>query len=182
MAEKQQTKCRHMSGFNIAPRSAAEAKAMIGKSVMYLRSRDIEHSRGYLSPQFGVIAAVHGRNVAIDDPHNFVFTLTDIKEMVELKSYTCRLENPDDWKKFQFHCRGHGIVIRANRAAGDDGKIVEVIDSATSLEFISGALVEDMLEAMELSKVSELMKSSLKEGTLFDEVAVKSSPALSAGG
>jgi hypothetical protein len=167
MAEKHVQKCRLISGINIAPRTAADARALIGKSVMYLRNQDVDKSgRGHLSPQFGVIAAIHGRNVAMDEPNNFVFVLSDLKEMVELKSFTCSIESEADWNRFHNHCRAHGIVIRSRAAIGQDGEPTRDIASATAIEFVTGATIEDMLEAVSLAKSSDLMRATLKEGCL----------------
>jgi ribosomal protein L35AE/L33A len=71
-----------LSGENIKPHTTREARALIGKSVTYLRESDIDHSgRGHYFPQKGTVVAVHGRNLAINDPNNFV-AFSEIAEMV----------------------------------------------------------------------------------------------------
>lgn len=68
---------------DITPRTAAEARALIGVRVKYLRSRDIDKSgRGYYFPQEGVVAAVHRREMAINDPGNFCIDLGSLVVMV----------------------------------------------------------------------------------------------------
>lgn len=77
----------YLDGENISPRSPAEAKALIGKTVKYLQIQDIDKSgRGYFFPQQGKIVAVHGREIAIDDPNNFQIHLSHLQEMVEIES------------------------------------------------------------------------------------------------
>lgn len=74
--------CKYLTGENIAPRTSAEAKALIGKKVEYLQNRDIDKSgRGYFFPQTGVVRAVIRREIAIDDPTNFTISLSDLVEM-----------------------------------------------------------------------------------------------------
>lgn len=68
---------------NIRPRTAAEARKLIGKRVVYLQQRDIDKSgRGYFYPQYGVVAAVVGRQIAMNEPTNFVVHLANLIEMV----------------------------------------------------------------------------------------------------
>lgn len=82
-------KCKYLEGKNIAPKTAAQARALIGKRVQWLQDRDIDKSgRGYYFPQSGTIAAVHGRNVAVGDPNNFVIYLSDLREMILLPDAT----------------------------------------------------------------------------------------------
>lgn len=71
---------------NIRPQTAAEARKLIGKRVIYLQKRDIDKSgRGYFFPQHGVVAAVAGREIAMNEPTNFVVRLGDLVEMVEFE-------------------------------------------------------------------------------------------------
>lgn len=57
-----ENKC--LKGQNLVPRNVAEAKALIGKNVIYLRECDIDKSgRGYFFPKQGVVTGVHGRNI-----------------------------------------------------------------------------------------------------------------------
>ena len=75
-------KCRYLEGENIAPRSNAEARALVGKKVEYLQGRDIDRSgRGYFFPRIGVVAAVRGRDIAMDDSSNFCVHLNNLVEM-----------------------------------------------------------------------------------------------------
>jgi len=75
--------CIYLSGENIAPRTTAGAKSLIGLRVTYLMSSDIDKSgRGYVFPQHGVIAAVVRKEIAIDSPMNFVIDMGRLVEMV----------------------------------------------------------------------------------------------------
>lgn len=79
--------CRYLEGANIAPRSAAEARKLLGLRVTYLQKVDIDRSgRGLFFPRTGTIAAVSGKNVAIDTPDNFVIYLPDLVEMAMKES------------------------------------------------------------------------------------------------
>jgi hypothetical protein len=61
------TENRLIGGERIAPRTAAQARTLIGRHVEYLRNRDIDRSgRGYYFPQSGVVNSVRGRNIEID--------------------------------------------------------------------------------------------------------------------
>lgn len=72
-----------LDGVNLAPLNAKKAKALIGKRITYLRRSDIDRSgRGYFFPQKGVVTAVEGKNIAIDDPNNFVCLYTELVEVV----------------------------------------------------------------------------------------------------
>jgi hypothetical protein len=73
-----------MEGENIAPKTAAEAKKLIGKHVRYLRSQDIDKSgRGYFFPRFGIISEVHGRNIFMENGTDI--QLSELVEMVEIQ-------------------------------------------------------------------------------------------------
>lgn len=75
--------CKYLEGENIAPATAAEARALIGKRVEYLRSRDIDHSgRGYYFPRTGVITRAAGRSIEFDDSQDWIHR-SSIREMVE---------------------------------------------------------------------------------------------------
>ena len=89
--------CQYFDGeINIRPRTAEEARALIGKRVKYLQERDIDKSgRGYFSPQYGTIAAVARKEIAIDDRLNFVISLSNLVEMVLLPD----VEPADEAKK-----------------------------------------------------------------------------------
>lgn len=77
--------CRYLTGENIAPRRAAEARALVGKKVEYLRSRDIDRSgRGYFFPRIGEVTRTWGRVLEFDhsgDP----LAYRDLVEMRELE-------------------------------------------------------------------------------------------------
>lgn len=76
-------KCYYLEGENIAPRTTAEAKKLIGKPVTYLQKADIDRSgRGLYFPRYGKIAGVVSKNIAIDTPGNYVIRLSDLVEMV----------------------------------------------------------------------------------------------------
>lgn len=69
---------------NIAPTTAKEARALIGKRVEYLRECDIDKTgRGYVFPKRGTIIGQYSRNLEIDHAHNYVW-YPDIREMREL--------------------------------------------------------------------------------------------------
>jgi hypothetical protein len=69
---------------DVTPRTAAQARALIGTRVLYLRNADVDKSgRGYLFPQSGTVAEVRGREVAIDEPGNFVIHLGNLVIMVK---------------------------------------------------------------------------------------------------
>jgi hypothetical protein len=75
-------RCSYLTGTNIAPRTAKQARALIGRNVTYLQKADIDRSgRGFFFPRAGRIADVSGRNIAIDSPDNFVIYLPDLVEM-----------------------------------------------------------------------------------------------------
>lgn len=77
--------CKYLEGENIKPGNTKDAKALIGKKVKYLCSRDIDKSgRGYIFPRVGVIANVHNKEIAIDDTENYQFFISDVVEMVLL--------------------------------------------------------------------------------------------------
>lgn len=73
----------YFEGKNIAPRTASEAKKLIGKHVTFLRSQDIDKSgRGYFFPRSGVISEVHGRNIFLENGTDI--QLSTLVEMVEV--------------------------------------------------------------------------------------------------
>ena len=60
--------CRYLEGENVAPRSAAQVRALIGKRVEYLRRADIDHSgRGYIFPKTRKITGQHRSQIEFDD-------------------------------------------------------------------------------------------------------------------
>lgn len=68
---------------NIAPKTNAEAKRLIGKRVKYLCEENIDKSgRGYIFPRTGTITDVVGKNIEIDGD---MIYLSKLVEMVELK-------------------------------------------------------------------------------------------------
>ena len=79
-------KCNYLDGENITPSTTKQARDLIGVNVTYLTKGDIDRSgRGYFFPREGVVAGVHGRNIAFDEPGNFLYILSDIVEMVKKK-------------------------------------------------------------------------------------------------
>lgn len=80
-------KCYYLEGENIKPATAKEARSLIGKRVRYLQRSDIDRSgRGFFFPRDGVIAAVQGREIAMDYPNNFVATISELVEMIEVRN------------------------------------------------------------------------------------------------
>lgn len=70
---------------NIAPRTAADARKLIGKKVKYLRDEDIDRTgRGYFFPRVGIVAGVHGRQIAMDYLENYCVDLSSLREMTLL--------------------------------------------------------------------------------------------------
>lgn len=70
---------------NIAPRTAAEARKLIGKKVKYLRDSDIDRTgRGYFFPRVGIVAGVYDRQIAMDQPENYCVHLSSLREMILL--------------------------------------------------------------------------------------------------
>ena len=60
--------CRWLEGKNIAPKTAKDAKALVGKQVTYLRGCDIDRSgRGFYFPRSAMIMAASGKNIEIDN-------------------------------------------------------------------------------------------------------------------
>ena len=72
-----------LTGTNCKPKTAKEARALIGKKVIYLMRSDIDSSgRGYFFPRHGTVVEVSGKNIAIDFKSNFVIHLSSLAEMV----------------------------------------------------------------------------------------------------
>lgn len=90
------TACRYFEGKeNIRPKSATEARKLIGKRVAYLQERDIDKSgRGYFFPQYGTVVAVAGREIAMNEPTNFVVRISDLVEMVLFEEKTDAEDQP----------------------------------------------------------------------------------------
>lgn len=58
---------RFLDGDNVAPRTSAQAKALIGKRIRYLRGVDIDKSgRNYFFPRVAQVTDAHGRNMEVD--------------------------------------------------------------------------------------------------------------------
>lgn len=75
---------RYFEGENLNLKSIADRKKLIGKTVKYLRKRDIDRSgRGYFFPQLGTVTDVKGKNIEFDNV-NFEYC-SDIVEMIEVK-------------------------------------------------------------------------------------------------
>jgi hypothetical protein len=71
-----------LGGENIKPKTAKEARALIGKTVKYLQKSDIDKSgRGYFFPQVGTIAGVLRKEIAMDSPSNFIVSISNLVEM-----------------------------------------------------------------------------------------------------
>lgn len=70
---------------NIAPRTTAAARSLIGKKVKYLTEADIDKTgRGYFFPRVGVVVDVHRNEIAIDHPGNFCISMSSLREMILL--------------------------------------------------------------------------------------------------
>lgn len=75
-------KCRYLEGENIAPRTVADAKKLIGIAVEYLPERDIDKSgRGYYFPRRGTIESARGREIVISGDY---LVMRNIREMILL--------------------------------------------------------------------------------------------------
>lgn len=86
-------RCSHLDGEQLKPKTASQARKLIGKSVVYLRSCDIDRSgRGYLFPKQGKIMDVHGRNLMLDGGDRLAFS--SIVDMVENPSTKNIIEAP----------------------------------------------------------------------------------------
>lgn len=78
------TTCRFLQGDNLAPSTAAKARALIGQRVTYLKTSDIDRSgRGYIFPRSGRVEGVTGRNLLIDG--NYI-ALSALEELVLIPS------------------------------------------------------------------------------------------------
>lgn len=67
----------------VTPKTVKQARALIGKKVTYLQYADIDKSeRGYFFPRHGVVAGVHGRNIAMDEQNNYVIYMGNLVVMV----------------------------------------------------------------------------------------------------
>ena len=76
------SECRLLTGENIAPRCAKDAKALIGRQVKYLRETDIDKSgRGYFFPRIGNISDSFGRYIEING--DFIL-MSNIREMAAI--------------------------------------------------------------------------------------------------
>lgn len=74
------TACRYLEGENIAPRTIAAARALIGTKITFLPERDIDKSgRGYFWRRYGTVSGAVGRNIVIDGDY---YSMRDIREMV----------------------------------------------------------------------------------------------------
>lgn len=70
----------YLTGNCVKPYTAAEAKALIGKRVQFLRRWDIDKSgRGYFFPKYGTVTGAHRTNIEIDGD---MVAMSDIVEMV----------------------------------------------------------------------------------------------------
>jgi hypothetical protein len=155
--------CKLIYGDNIAPRSAGDARKLIGTRVLYLRERDIDKSgRGYISPQYGTIVDVQGRNVAIDHVNNFDIYLTELREMVELRKFSCALGSVQQWKTFSTYAQGNGLVLLSQKFDRSPGTAASSLDEATSVEFQTGASLSDLHEILRKLEGTETMLQTLR--------------------
>lgn len=78
---------RLLDGENIAPRTAEQARRLVGCAVVYLTRADIDHSgRGYFLPRPGTVDAVHRGHLEING--DFI-AMRDIVEMVRAEPRPC---------------------------------------------------------------------------------------------
>lgn len=57
----------YLDGSNARPNTTAEARALVGRRIEYLRECDIDHSgRGYYFPRVDTIMEVAGRNIRLE--------------------------------------------------------------------------------------------------------------------
>lgn len=83
--------CRYLTGENIRPRSAEEARKLIGKKITYLREQDIDRSgRGYFFPRQGEVTSVQGRNIEFGNGD--WQTLSSLVEVVERSDIAANAE------------------------------------------------------------------------------------------
>jgi hypothetical protein len=56
--------CECLTGDNVAPRTIADARKLIGHRIEYLRREDIDRSgRGYFFPRYAIVKAAVGREI-----------------------------------------------------------------------------------------------------------------------
>ena len=80
------SKCFYLDGENVAPRTASEARTLVGKRVKYLSAGDLDESEGgNYPPSAGGSAGGSGRNIAIDNPANFAIYMPRLREMVVIE-------------------------------------------------------------------------------------------------
>jgi hypothetical protein len=80
-----QPKNRYLEGVNVAPRTKAQAEALIGHRVKVLLNRDIDRSgRGYIFPHVHTLMGVYRRHLSFDDRHNYLHTFSEVVEMQDL--------------------------------------------------------------------------------------------------
>ncbi len=78
------SQCRYLKGENIAPLRAPKIRSLVGHTIQYIRSSDIDKSgRGYISPQNGVIVGCIGKNIELDVRNNY-FWFPSFIEVVDL--------------------------------------------------------------------------------------------------
>jgi hypothetical protein len=76
--------CKFLSGENQRPTTSAEARALIGKKVKYLREQDIDKTgRGYFFPQTGKVVGVDRRRIELEGGE--LFSMTNLKELIVLE-------------------------------------------------------------------------------------------------
>jgi len=79
--------CNYLTGENIRPKNASEARDLIGKRVKYLKENDIDKTgRGLFFPKYGTIVEVRAREIAMDVEGNFNTSISSIVEMVLIES------------------------------------------------------------------------------------------------
>lgn len=70
----------YLDGENLKPYDSSAAEKLIGKTVTYLRTTDIDKSgRGYFFPRCGVVEGVLRKNLLISDVY---ISFNDIVEII----------------------------------------------------------------------------------------------------
>lgn len=70
---------QRLKGEHIEIKNTAVARKLVGKSITYLRSQDIDKSgRGYFSPQVGIIKEAYAGNIRIDGDWVMIRELKEI--------------------------------------------------------------------------------------------------------
>jgi len=115
-------KCKHLTGDNIKPGTAAEARKLVGKTVNYLRDCDIDKSgRGYIFIQRGEVETVHRSYIRIG---GYLVSMRDIVDMTEYVG-------PREW----------GVIVRIPAIAGTEDEARKAVQFYVDQLRINGAAI-----------------------------------------